>query len=85
MTFKGKKMFVNADVAEGGWVKAAVLTRESEPIASYTLDNSIALTKDIIKGRMIWDSKKELAPSGDDHLRLVFQLKKAKLYSFWIE
>jgi hypothetical protein len=85
MTFKGKKLFVNADVAEDGWVKAAVLTRESEPVASYTLDDSIALTKDTTKGRMIWNSKKELAPPGDDHLRLVFQLKNAKLYSFWIE
>ncbi len=85
MTFKGKKMFVNADVAEGGWVRAAALTRESEPIASYTLDKSIALRRDTIKGRMVWDSEKELASPGDDHLRFVFQLKKAKLYSFWIE
>ena len=85
MTFKGKKIFVNAEVEEGGWVKAAVLTRESEPVASYTLENSIALTKDTTKGRMIWDSKEELASPGDDHLRLVFELKNAKLYSFWIE
>jgi hypothetical protein len=84
-TFKGNKLFVNADVAKDGWVKAAVITRESEPVASYTLDDSLALTKNTTKGRMIWNSKEELVPPGNGHLRLVFQLKKAKLYSFWIE
>ena len=85
VTFKGKKLFVNADVEKGGWVKAAVLTRDSNSIEPYTLDDSLALTKDTTKGRMSWKSKKELVPPGDKHLRLVFQLKNAKLYSFWIE
>ena len=85
MTFKGECLFVNVEVADGGWVKAAVLSRDSEPIESYTLDDSIALTEDITKGRMVWKSMKELAEPGDGHLRLVFQLKNARLYSFWIE
>ena len=85
MTFGGKRLFINADVGEGGWVKAAVLTRESEPVASYMLNDSIGLTGDTTKGRMVWKSKKELVGPGDGHLRLVFQLKNAKLYSFWIE
>jgi len=85
MTFKGKKIFINADVAEGGWVKAALLTRDSEPLASYTLDDSIPLAKDTAKGRMSWKAEKEISRPGDSHIRLVFQLKNAKLYSFWIE
>jgi len=85
ITFKGKNLFVNADVEKDGWIKAAVLTRDSKPVESYTLDDSVALTKDTTKGRMSWKSKKELVGPGDKHLRLVFQLKNAKLYSFWIE
>jgi len=85
MTFEGKKLFVNADVGKDGWVKAAVLTSESQPVASYAMDESIALTEDTTKGKMAWKSKNELTPPGDEHLRLVFQLKNAKLYSFWIE
>ena len=81
----GKKLFVNADVEKGGWVKAAVLSVDSNSIDSYTLDDSIALSKDTTKGQMTWKSKKKLVPPGDGHLRLVFQLKNAKLYSFWIE
>jgi len=85
ITFAGKKLFVNAEVAKDGWVKAAVITRDSNSIDSYTLDDSVALTKDTTKGKMSWKSKKELPPPGDGHVRLVFQLKNTKLYSFWIE
>ncbi|MCD6394027.1 MAG: hypothetical protein J7M40_11030 [Planctomycetes bacterium] len=85
MTFKGEGLFVNAEVADGGWVKAAVLSRDSEPIESYTLDDSIALTRDTTKGRMAWKSNKELVPPGEDHLRILFRMKNARLYSFWID
>ena len=85
LTFTGKKLFVNADVEKDGWVKAAVLTRDSNSIDSYTLEDSVGLTKDTTKGRMTWKSKRELAPPKDNHVRLVFQLKNAKLYSFWVE
>lgn len=85
MTFEGRKLFVNADVAEDGWVKAAVLTTDSDPLESYALDDSIALKKNTTRGPMVWNSKKELASPGDGHFRFVFQLKKARLYSFWIE
>ena len=85
MTFAGKKLLVNADVQKDGWIKVAVLTEESEPVASYELDDSVALTEDTTKGRMVWKAETELVPPGDEHVRLVFQLKNAKLYSFWIE
>jgi len=85
LAFRGKSLFVNADVAEGGWVKAAVLTRDSKPMAGYTLDDAVPLIKNTTKGQMTWKSKGKLAPPGDDHLRIVFQFKHAKLYSFWIE
>ena len=85
LTFKGKSLFVNADVADGGWVKAAVLSRDSEAMSEFALDNSIALTKDTIRGAMMWKTKKELVPPVDDHVRIEIHLKNSNLYSFWIE
>lgn len=85
LAFRGKSLFVNADVAEGGWVKAAVLTRDSQPMGGYTLDDADPLTKNTTKGQVSWKSKKQLNPPDGDHLRIVFQLKNAKLYSFWVE
>ena len=62
-----------------------MLSRDSEPVEGCTLDEAVALTKGTIAGRMTWKSKDTLDPPGDDHLRILFQLKNAKLYSFWIE
>ena len=85
LTFGGQSLFLNVDVVDGGWIKAAVLSHDSQPVGGYSLDESIPLTKNTTRGRMAWKSKEQLAPPGDDHLRIQFQLKKAKLYSFWIE
>jgi hypothetical protein len=85
LTFEGKSLFVNADIADGGWVKAAVLSRDSKPLADYGLGDAIPLTKGTTKGQLTWASKKQVTAPGEDHRRLVLQLKNAKLYSFWIE
>jgi len=46
---------------------------------------SVALTANNTKARMTWSAKEKLDPPGEDHVRIAFQLKHAKLYSFWIE
>jgi hypothetical protein len=81
----GKSLFLNAAVEEGGWVKAAVVSRDSEPIDGYTLDDAIPLARDTTRGRMDWKSNEEIDLPDHEHLRIVFQLKNARLYSFWIE
>jgi len=87
LTFQGTTLFVNAQVAEGGYVKAAVLSRKSEPLPGHGLEDSIALTGDTTRGRMQWKNTTTLEPSRKltDHYRLKFELKNAKLYAFWIE
>ena len=85
MTFTGTKLYVNADVQAGGWIKAAVLTRDMDAVESYGLAEAVAMTTNTTKGRMEWQSAAELIPPLEEHIRLVFQLKNTKLYSFWIE
>jgi hypothetical protein len=63
----------------------AVFFEQSKPIAPYTLDDSIALAKGTTRGRMAWRSADTLRSPGDRHVRLLFQLKNAKLYSFCVE
>lgn len=76
---------MNADIAEGGWLKAALLTREGEPMVSFTLDDAIALTGNVTEGRVRWRTRERLMASEGEHFRLLFALKNAKLYSFWID
>jgi hypothetical protein len=81
----GDSLFVNADVGEEGWIKAAVLSRDAEPIGQYTLEDAAPLNQDTTRGRMVWKSNEEIDLPDHEHLRIVFQLKNARLYSFWIE
>jgi hypothetical protein len=85
LTFHGTSLFVNADVAEDGWIKAAVLSRDSEPLDGHTLEDAIPLHHGTTRGHLVWQSKHDMEPPGDDHVRILFQLKRARLYSFWIE
>ena len=85
LTFRGTSLFVNVEIPDGGWIQAGVLTRDSKAIAGYELENSVPLTRDTTRGRMVWKSRTTLNPAGDGHLRIVFQLRNAKCYSFWIE
>lgn len=85
LTAEGRSLFINADVRTGGWVKAAVLSARSEPVAGFTLDDSKPVTADTTRGRLAWQDADRLEFPKDDHVRLVFQMKNAKLYSFWLE
>ena len=85
LALPGKALFVNADVSDGGWVKAAVLSVDREPLASYGLADSTALTKGTTRRRMTWRQASEVKCAGSEHVRLAFELQRAKLYAFWIE
>lgn len=85
LTFAGKSLYVNAEVADGGWIKAAVLSRDAEPVDGYALEDAVRLTQDTTRGRLTWKAKETLEPPPGDHLRILLQLKSTKLYSFWIE
>ncbi len=85
LTFSGHSLFVNAEVADGGSIKVAVLSAASEPLGPYALEDSKPLAKGTLQGRMTWQAAQELPELKDSHVRLKFQLKNAKLYSFWIE
>ena len=85
LTFSGKNLFVNVEVGAGGWIKAAVLSRDSQPVAEYALADAVPLVDDTTRGRMAWHALDTLPASAADHLRFLFELRNAKLYSFWIE
>ena len=85
LRFRGTTLFVNAEVADGGWVKAAVLSETAQPVDGYGLDQAVPLTQATTRGRMSWMSRPAMEPCRDDHQRILLQLEKAKLYSFWIE
>ena len=85
LSFAGKSLWINADVATGGWVRAAVLNPNGDVIAEQSLDASEPCTSASLAARMTWKQTRQVVCPVDGHLRLRFQLQRAKLYAFWIE
>lgn len=85
LTMPGRSLFVNAEVADGGWVKVAALSEDRRPIVQHTIDECTALTKGSTRERITWRETKELPLADREHVCLMFRLKQAKLYSFWME
>jgi len=89
LTWAGRTLLVNAEVAPGGYVKAAVLDIDGKPVRGYGLDQCRPMRKDTVSGAITWAGAAAL-PAGagmaiEKHLRLRFEVRNAKLYSFRVE
>ena len=85
LAFAGNRLFVNAEVSEGGYVKAAVLTREQKPVEDRTLVDAIPVTQGGVTVPVTWKNTGKIAKRSGEHTCIGFELKNARLYSFWIE
>ena len=54
-------------------------------IAEQSLDASVPITSASLAARMKWPHSDEVVCPVDGHRRIRFQLRRAKLYAFWIE
>jgi len=84
LTFEGKTLLVNADIAAGGRIRVAVQDASGKTVAPYALAGCKPVTGDVLEARVSWAGRRTIRPATGKSLRLVFELKKAKLYSFWI-
>ncbi len=84
LSFTGKRFFVNAEVRNDGWIKLGLLT-PIDFVPNYFPDDCIPIRGDGVTIPVSWKNAKEFELPAGEHVRLVFQLKNARLYSFWIE
>ena len=85
LTFEGRNLYVNADIGPNGYVKAELQDLAYRPVPSHTLGEAQSVVGDVMKARVTWLGTENLENLSGQSLRLVFELKNAKLYSFWIE
>ena len=84
LSFDGKYLFVNADVAKGKLL-VEVLDQNGEPIEGFTKKDSKGLVReDSTKYMMTWKNHSDLSPLAGRAIRLRFHLQRGDLYSFWI-
>ncbi len=86
MVFEGSgKLFANADVKNGGYVKVAVLDEEGIVVGGFAATECTGIESNKVAGTIAWKGSASLGALKGRYVGLEFQLKDAKLYSFWIE
>jgi hypothetical protein len=86
LVFTGSgQLVVNAEASESGYIKASVFEEDGQAIEGFTADTCNSIQSDVLQGQLSWAGGKTLADLKDRHIRIMFHLKNAKLYSFWVE
>lgn len=84
LTFKGRRLFLNADIRPGGSLRVSALDRGGAPIPSLTAETCRRLTGNSTAQPVTWEAG-ELGDLAPRPVRLRFELEAAHLYAFWIE
>ena len=85
LTFNGTALYVNAEVGRGGHVKAEIRNAAGQAVRPYVMFACRPVTGDVLEGRISWADQSDIARPADQSLRIAFELKNARLYSFWFE
>ncbi len=85
LTFSGKRLYLNAEVGEGGSIRVALLAGDRKPHEGYRKEDAIQIKGGGLSVPVAWKDKKQLPPTSEGPQRLAFELTNAKLYAFWIE
>ena len=83
VTFKGKHLFVNADIV-GGELHVEVLDRDGKVLPAFAKEQCIPVTTDSTIQRVQWKGSRDLSAIAGQPVRFRFHLHHGKFYSFWV-
>ena len=76
-------LYVNAE-ADSGELRAEILDAETmDPLPGFSASQCASIRGDHLSGRIAWEG--ESAPVRDRPVRIRFVMRRAKLYSFWLD
>ena len=81
LDFERGRLWINAQVSPGGYVKAEILDAAGNPLAGYRECDCLGSQGDSIRTPLAWKDKAGIQGG----CRIRFALRAARLYSFWIE
>lgn len=85
LTFEGEGLELNMDASAGGFVRVEMLDAEEKPVEGFTMDESETLLGNSVRMPAGWSSENDLGTLTGTPVRLKFQMRDAKLYSFWFK
>jgi len=83
LRFKGKHLFVNADVA-GGELRVEMLDADGKVIAPFTRDNCAPICYDSTLQPVTWKGAEDLSALAGKPVKVRFHLRRGRLYAFWV-
>ena len=85
LDFRGSRLHLNASVDPDGELRVGILTHDGNPITARQTSDCVPISADGIDLPVSWNGNAEIDEFSDSAVRLQFQLKNAKLFSFWID
>lgn len=82
--WQGEQLFFNAD-ADRGTITVEVLDVAGRPLAGFSQEESIALTDNSVRQRIVWRERSRMPDPANGAIRLRINLTNAQLYSYWFE
>ena len=80
--FEGDHLFVNAECASKGWLKAELLDLKGNTIPGFTLSDCIAVTGDSLRHEVNWRGSRDVPGRESGAIQIRFALQNADLFSF---
>ena len=85
MFLRGRRLFVNAKVSEGGFLRVEILdTAGRTPVDGFAFGNAVPITGDQLRAPLTWRDGKDVGALAGQEVRLRFVLRRASLYAFWV-
>jgi len=82
LMFNGEKLELNMDASGGGFVRVEMIDAEGRPVEGFTMSESETLLGNSVGMPVGWSSGNGLRTLAGKPVRLKFQMRDAKLYSF---
>lgn len=83
--FAGKTLHVNAQVAPDGELCVGFRSRSGKPVDKLAASDCIPVRGDAIDIPVRWQGGSDVSALSNTDARIEFQLRKAKLYAFWVD
>ena len=85
ITFSGNRLVLNINASAAGTAKVAILDPEGNPFRGFGLDDCDLIGRNRLRKLVTWGGNPDLSTLRGATVRLKFEMRAAKLYSFQFE
>jgi HEAT repeat protein len=82
LQIEGDRLFVNADCASDGWLKAELLDSKGNVITGFALSDCMRVTGDSLRHEVRWRGSRDVPGGETGAIQIRFALQNADLFSF---